>query len=364
MGPLRIGGALRVNYVYKDWDEAYAWPGEAAFDTARINLDLDASPIFASLEYRYYRDRFSNGHDYSVLHHAWIGAALGEGQAVQAGVTNVPFGILPYASHNWFFQLPYYVGFEDDYDFGVKYIGDYGFWNFQAAYFARDEGKWVGESDDSARYSYDLVREGTNGNAERGQINLRTAYTFRSAKGSPTEVGLSLMGGRVKNDNPLGGTGDRSAIAAHLNGNYGRWNVMLQTIVYAFDVDNDPNLDASPDGAFVVKGAYDASYYVASKATIYSAGVAYTLPVDWGLITSLTFYNDFSLMTKAETGYRDSLQNVTGCSVAAGPLLVYIDVATGRNQPWLGGDWTYALADGGADTGTNTRFNINFGFYF
>jgi hypothetical protein len=69
-------------------------------------------------------------------------------------------------------------------------------------------------------------------------------------------------------------------------------------------------------------------------------------------------------MTKAEDGYRDSLQNVTGCSFAAGLLFIYVDVATGRNQPWLGGDWTRGLADGGAETGTNTRFNINVGLYF
>lgn len=366
IGPVRVGGAFRFNYIYKDWDEDFQGLGELAFDTARINLDLDddASPMSGSFEYRYYRDKFADGHDYSMIHHAWIGRKFGERREVQAGITNVPFGILPYASHNWFFQLPYYLGFEDDYDLGVKFIGDYAPWNIQAAYFARDEGNYFGDSDDSARYAYDLVREGTNGNAERNQFNGRLAYTMEPREGYSTEIGVSLMVGDISNDNPLGGDGSRYAMAAHLVGNYDRWNLMLQAIHYNFDLNNDPNRDASPNGSFVVLGAYDAEYYVASVASVYTAGLAYTLPVDWQRIKSLTFYNDFSLMDKQESDFHDSMQNVLGCAVDAEPFYIYIDLAMGKYHPWLGGDWTTALASGGLESDWHTRFNINVGLYF
>ncbi|WP_372929998.1 hypothetical protein [Methyloceanibacter sp.] len=366
IGPVRVGGAFRFNYIYKDWDEDFQGLGELAFDTARINLDLDddASPMSGSFEYRYYRDKFADGHDYSMIHHAWIGRKFGERREVQAGITKVPFGILPYASHNWFFQLPYYLGFEDDYDLGVKFIGDYAPWNIQAAYFARDEGNYFGDSDDSARYAYDLVREGTNGNAERDQFNGRLAYTMEPREGYSTEIGVSLMVGDISNDNPLGGDGSRYAMAAHLVGNYDRWNLMLQAIHYNFDLNNDPNRDASPNGSFVVLGAYDAEYYVASVASVYTAGLAYTLPVDWQRIKSLTFYNDFSLMDKQESDFHDSMQNVLGCAVDAEPFYIYIDLAMGKYHPWLGGDWTTALASGGLESDWHTRFNINVGLYF
>jgi len=333
-----------------DWNDAYAWPGELAFDTARINLDLaeEASPFIGSFEYRYYQEKFADGHDYSMIHHAWIGRKFGDRHEVQAGVTKVPFGILPYASHNWFFQLPYYLGLEDDYDLGVKYIGDYAPWNVQLAYFARDEGNYLG----------------TNGNAERNQFNARIGYTIEPREGYATEIGVSLMAGGIDNDNPQGGDGSRYAVAAHLVGNYDRWNVMLQALHYNFDVDNDPLRDASPDGSFVVLGAYDAEYYVASAAAVYTVGLAYTLPVDWQRIKSLTFYNDFSLMAKQESGFKDSLQNVIGCGVDADPLYIYIDLAMGTNQPWLGGDWTVGLADGGLENDWHARFNVNVGLYF
>lgn len=364
IGPLRIGGAIRFNYIYKDWDEAYQSAGEIAFDTARINLDLNADQFIGSFEYRYYRDKFSGGHEYNMLHHAWLGWRFDEQNEIQGGVTKVPFGILPYASHNWFFQLPYYVGLADDHDLGIKYIRQQGPWNLQFGYFITDEGNYVGISDDSARYSYDLVREGTNGNVERHQFNVRVAHTIQHAEMLSTELGLSLMAGTISNRNPLGGTGGRYAVAGHVNGNYERWNLMLQAIHYRYDVDNDPNLDASPNGDFVAMGAYDASYHVSSAATIFSVGPAYTIPVSWGWVRSFTFYNDFSLMMKSEDDFRDSVQNVTGVSIDANPFFIYIDVANGKNHPWLGGDWTDGLASGGADTGWNTRFNVNVGLYF
>ena len=59
VGPLKIGGALRFNYIYKDWDEDYKGPGELALDTARINLDLNDESLIGSFEYRYYRDKFA-----------------------------------------------------------------------------------------------------------------------------------------------------------------------------------------------------------------------------------------------------------------------------------------------------------------
>jgi hypothetical protein len=43
-------------------------------------------------------------------------------------------------------------------------------------------------------------------------------------------------------------------------------------------------------------------------------------------------------MAKQESGFKDSLQNVVGCAVDADPLYIYIDLAMGKNQPWLGGD--------------------------
>ena len=38
------------------------------------------------------------------------------------GLTTVPFGILPYTGNNYFFNLSYYAGLEDDADMGDKIL--------------------------------------------------------------------------------------------------------------------------------------------------------------------------------------------------------------------------------------------------
>jgi hypothetical protein len=363
-GPVEIGGALRINYIYKDWDETFGGTGEFAFDTARINLNLEDDVLAGSFEYRYYRDKHAGGHDYFVLHDAWIGARINQQQQLQAGVNKVPFGILPYASHNWFFQLGYYVGLEDDYDLGLKYQWDTDVWNVQIAWFSRAESSHPsGQSDDSTRYSYDLVREGTNGNRERDQFNIRFIRTLVHSDDRNTEIGLSLQHGTVPNRN-TGLDGDQSALALHLNATWGRWNLMLQGVNYKYDVRNDPVADASSDGSFVVMGAYDAAYYVASDAALYSVGLAYSLPVSLGRVTNLTFYNDYSWLKKDNAAFSDTRQNVLGMAISAGKFYVYVDIASGKNHPWLGGDWLNGLAAGDASDSWHTRFNINVGYYF
>ncbi|MFR7808906.1 MAG: hypothetical protein ACLU4N_06315 [Butyricimonas faecihominis] len=46
------------------------------------------------------------------------------------GLTGVPFGIQPIASHNFFLQIAYYIGLEDDSDMGIKYLYQGDTWDF------------------------------------------------------------------------------------------------------------------------------------------------------------------------------------------------------------------------------------------
>jgi len=144
--------------------------------------------------------------------------------------------------------------------------------------------------------------------------------------------------------------GDRMAWAVHGLYNYDRWTFMGQVTQYDYD------MDIAEQG--IVVGAY--AYYdtIPSKAMLYSANIAYSLPVKWGPVTNLTFYNDLSLMTEKRFYDEDTLMNVFGIAVSAGGLYTYFDLVTARNQPFVGGSMS------GEATGTNTRFNINIGYYF
>lgn len=360
----RVGGAVRFNYFVKSWDDGtQSRFGDVALDTFRIDVDGRMSKLLLSAQYRVYAG-------YTMLHHGWLGYEFSDATQLQAGVTQVPFGIQPYASHNWFFGLPYYLGFEDDYDLGLKLVHQSGPWDLQLALFKSSEGHYTGGSTASARYSYDVVPVSSanpgeaylgvdRANQENGQLNARAAYRIDHGELGSTEIGISAQAG-VPWNAITDDYGFMWAGAAHLNGNYGRFNLKLEAIRYVYDL-------AHPEGEddrFVMLGAYDAPYKVASRGTLLVAGLSYEVPVQWGPISKLTFYDDYSVLLKSEPGYEDSQQNVLGAMITSGPVFTYVDLAMGKNQPWLGPDYGSAFAEGNPSARWETRFNVNVGYYF
>jgi hypothetical protein len=354
--------AIRANMFHKSWVDG-SERSKAEFDTIMLGLDASHGQVFTSWQYRFYDG-------YNMLHHGYVGYRFDDTTELQVGVHRNPFGLLPYASHNWFFNLTYYVGLEDDYDLGAKLILDQKPLELQFAYYLRDEGSFSGDSIDSARYSYDIVETdaselGSAGvttprtNQERNQFNARLAYTIEHEGLGSTEIGCSAEWGQIRNDT-TDRNGDHWAAAVHLNGNYDRFNLQFQVARF----DNDPENPPGQDDRFIVKGAYDAPYKVAAEGWLFVANLAYKLPIEGPPFDAITLYTDYSYLLKSEGGFRDSQQIVAGASLEAGPALIYIDFAFGKNHPWLGPDYASALAEGDPDADWELRFNVNVGFYF
>jgi hypothetical protein len=353
-GPLKdisVGGALRVNYGYAEWDEKQQdRGGDFDFDLFRLNVDGDYNDVLISAEYRWYS--YMN-----VIHHGWVGYNFTDKLQGQLGITQVPFGLLPYASHNFWFGVPYYIGLEDDYDMGAKLLYNDGPLNLQFAFFKNEE--W-GDSSETGRYSFDVIDDGgpASSNSEDNQFNLRAAYTLDHDDLGSTEIGFSGQWGMLYNS-ITEEHGDHWAAAAHLNGNYGPWNLMLEAACYEYDPEN-------PDGVSddtILMGGFEDSYEVASKGNIYIANLSYDVPVTWGPVTNLTFYDDYSVLDKDSGGGDNSHINTLGCLISANPIYIYVDFIMGRNMVWLGSDAAEPLADG-EDDEWNTLFNVNIGYYF
>ena len=354
---IHIGGALRVNYSYLDWDEGdHDRGGDFTFDTFRLNLDGELGNVLLSAEYRFYPE-----YGFHTIHHGWMGYNFTDNLQAQLGVSRVPFGILPYASHSYWFSGAYYVGLEDDYDLGLKTIYTHGPWNLQLAFYKNAE---LGDASNAKRYSVDVNSSAdggyagafADGNEETNQVNARVAYTFDHGDFGSTEVGLSGEWGQLYNTNTKD-TGDHWAGCVHLNGNYGRWNVQLEGIEYGYN----PEDPATADDDIITMGAYSYSWGVPAKAMIGNANVAYGLPVHWGPISKLTFYTDNTVIEPDQDRFPTIWQNVVGMLVAAGPVYTYVDLISGKNMIFMGGDM---VGGSGASSGRNTRLNINFGYYF
>lgn len=354
---IHVGGAVRFQYSFEDYvPQNRNRGGDLDMDTFRINLDGTIGNVILSAEWRYYQYM-------QVIHHAWVGYDFSDAWQGRVGVQQVPFGVRPYNSHNFFFSTAYYVGLEDDYDFGVVADGDLGPLGLQIGFFKNDElggvDGFLSSTSRNERYSYDVIGErapgegifagdgtGLDVNNPLGESNTGSLRVTYDAAG--TEVGLSGLYGTLKS--PTGSAGDYQAYAAHLNGNYGPVNVMLQAADYEYDLDSGNER--------LAVGAYAFFDSIPAEATIYTANLAYNIDTQIGPITAIQLYNDYSLMTDKSLDLRDTQMNVTGFSVVAGGVFAYFDFIVARNQPFIGG----TLA--GNSTDWNSRFNINVGYYF
>ncbi len=339
---IQIGGAVRFQYTNQGYDTGNVHrEGDVAFDTFRLNLDGEVGDVILSAEWRWYSYM-------TTLHHAWVGYDFDENNQLQIGLTRIPFGNQAYNSHSFFFSSNYYLGLEDTYAFGVEHIFDNGTWNVQTAFF-KNRARGVGGGPDN--YSFDLVKDGAGNTA--GTTNtgaLRVARTFKPSNDIAIEVGASGLYGALNNGHHR--IGHYGAYALHTDMQFGQLNVQAQATHYDYRFNNGADL--------MYLGAYATTYATPTSGHTYTFNVSWHQPVNWGPITSLDIYNDYSLITHKPGNAADTYMNDTGVGVSAGGVYAYIDYINARNQPFIGGN----MAGLGTTEEVEHRFNLNIGYYF
>ncbi|WP_338733140.1 hypothetical protein [Mangrovimonas cancribranchiae] len=362
---IKFGGALRFNYIYSSWKpEQKKQGGDFMYDMFRVNAKAAYKGIKLNAEYRLYSDAFGGG----VLKQGWLSYSFNARNHIQVGLTQVPFGIQQYNSHNWFFNIGYYVGLEDDHDIGVKFIHEKeeGF-NYQIAFFKNAEAiSFGGNSDTSfSRYSYDVSSMDVDGdgeldyrNKEINQFNFKVNYKLNRKDFKHQMGAYTQYGGLYNLDTKDIGNHYGYGIFYELD--YKKLNIKSELLHYTKSPKN-PEYESK---SVFAMAAYGTPYLVASKANMATLAIAYTIPVNWKPIESFQFYNDFGYINKITKGFTDSYMNVTGVGVSAGHLYTYFDFAAGKNNSWLGGNFIDDFAQGNPDAKWEARFNINIGYYF
>lgn len=351
---ISLGGAIRTNYSHTSYNDGNKnRGGDFDFDIFRLNLHGSIGDVQLNAEIRFF--------DYmTALKYAYVGYQLNNNWQVQTGITQVPFGNWPYNSHNYFFSTNYYLGLEDDHDLGLIFkrkLADN--WQLDLGFFKNDELGGVDGyvSNRADRYSYDVVgyRRGTDDIYDTpsqpvGEYNTfsgRFAYQFEHTGDIITEVGLSALAGGLHNGSSRAGS--YNAWALHVNSHYQQWNLQLQHSQYNYNLDN---VELMAVGAYAF---YDS---IAAAAKTSTVNLAYNLPLNWGPVTGLQFYNNYGLVYDKSDSSHNTMMNVTGFSVAAGGLFTYVDLVHAKNQPFIGGSVA------GNSRETERRLNINIGYYF
>jgi hypothetical protein len=355
----KLGGWMRWEYRWKDYGEEDTGPGDFDFNGVAISPSYKSERLKGDASYRFYR--YEDDNDWTTfLEYAYLAYLHDEENELYAGIHRVPFGNLPYSSFNFFLSIGWLVGLEDDNDLGVKYIKNADHLNLQLAYYLTDEGHYTGRSDDSARYSADPVKEGDIKNEERHQGNVRLTFPQRPHKDLKVEPGGSVQYGGIRNSS-TDDAGDLLAYALHLDTHYKRWNLKLQASRYEYDLRNPP--DQSDE--VVQMGNFDAAYFIAAKANLYIASLAYNLPLDKWKIDSINFYTNYSYLDKDNHSFTRSQLFVPGMSIDSGRFLIYAEFMYGMNYPYAGPDtFSEGLAKGSGNTDWHTFFKLNIGYYF
>jgi hypothetical protein len=347
---INIGGAVWINYANQGWLGSGQGKKGLRLDNLRLSLDGDYDQFVMSAQYRWY--------NYSeAVHHMYMGYKFEEGNQLDIGISQVPFAILPFGSHNFWFLIPFFVGLEDDYDAGIKWHNEtVDNWTFDLAFYINEE---YGDATNLDRYSVDVVRVGEQQNEERYQYNVRAAYDWKHSEKSHTEFGLSGRYGDLDN-RTTGGRGDYWAAAIHANAFSGPWNFMLEYMSYEYNPENP--VGVSND--LVLMANLGSTRLIAAKADIIVANFAYDFGAVGWKIDRLNCYNDFSYMDKDEDSFKNSYVNDTGCLVAMGPFWIWIDLIYGKNAWYLNdSEADSGFGPGGTDK-WERRFNVNFEWYF
>lgn len=346
---INFGGAVRLNYAWRDYDaQNKDRVGDFELELFRINVSGSVGNVILDAEWRRYND-------FQAIHHAWLGYDFSDQVQMQLGITQVPFGILPYASHSFWFSGNYYLGYEDDYDTGIKFVhAPNKDWTFHYAFFKNPEYANDSRAD---RYSFDLVTGGDQQNTETNQLNFRAERHLNFSEQVRADLGLSLQAGQMYN-RATEKNGDRWAIGAHMDYYHGPWNLRLQALRYSYKPEN-------PDGVsddFVQKGAFAFPFLIAAQADVYTYSVSRSFSVDWGPVTGVNCYNEGTFIEPDVDNSARSIQSVTGCAVGAGAVYAYFDWIAGQNMWFAGGDGIGL--DGSTAGKWRSRFNVNIGYYF
>ena len=347
-----VGGALRFNYNLSSWKpEQKTRGGDFGYDLFRINANAAYKGVYLNAEYRLYSDAFGGG----MLKQGWFGYRFNENDELQLGLTQVPFGIQQYNSNNWFFNLSYYVGLEDDHDMGIKYIhiGDKS--EYHLAFFKNAEEMRFGNDTEisHSRYSYDVAGR----NKEINQFNGK--YVFKFGDSFKHRLGVSGQYGGLYNLDTKR-TGNHHGLALHYEVTYKNWNLKAE----AMDIAHNPENSEEASREVISMAAYGAAYEVAADFNMYTLTLSRLISVEWGPMSALQVYNDFGYMQKHTNDFEDSIMNVTGILVTTGNIYTYIDYAAGYNHSWLGGNYINDFSRGNPDASWEARFNINIGYYF
>ncbi|EXB26515.1 hypothetical protein J537_1859 [Acinetobacter baumannii 1437282] len=355
LGALTVSGTLRANYQDKHYGEP-ASDQKIKFDAAILRLDYERSDWFGKLEYRCYQyDRLC---DFSTLVYGYAGYRLNATDNITLGLQPIPFGPGRFWDSSFYAGLNNTMGLQDATNLGINYHTELpSLTKIDLAYFASDGGNYHGASQDSARYTANMVHSSdplkTNLN-EKNMWMARVDQALLSRDDLNVSVGGSYWYSDIEN-NKNGADGSRNTWALFNRIHYKNLNVVLTGGKQSIR-----NKDAlSPDQSTF--GSFDSEYDIANTGYFYTIDTSYVFK-DVMESLNVTPYLVFSGFHKQEQKFNDSQRNILGVTWGYKNMSVNTEYVMSKNDPFVGGN-SSSLAQGD-DGKWNKLVNVMFQYHF
>ncbi len=324
----RFGFTTMLNYNYKNWvvgDNKTA--GNFNFDSFRIWAQTDVNKKFyGAVQFRFYQG-------WNTPTYAYVGMNINENNALELGQIWVPFGYGYQPFDDWG-NISFYVGLQDDYDYGISWKGVFNSFIVHAAFFKNqqlsssspdryDTDIFSGEVGDDYLFSV------TKRNEEVNQINLRTEFVPEGDNWD-MKIGLSGMYGQIYNYT-TDEDGDRLAAAAHYGLNFNNFHFNAQYTWYKYS-------QILPDTAtqdmkdFINVSSWAFAYEIPVESSIFTTSLAYNF-----IGEKLSAYGTYSYLWG---GTSQSVSQLTtfGVRTLWDSFDVFAEVHYGVNDPQLSGN--------------------------
>lgn len=324
----RFGLTGMFYYTYRNWTEgSQKTKGSIRFDSFRIWAQTDVDKkFFGAVQYRFYEG-------WQTPTHIYVGFHINEQNTLQLGQTWVPFGIGYQPFDDWG-NITYYVGLQDDYDYGIVWSGNYGMFALHAAFFKNQQLS----SSSSYRYDTDIYSGDVSGdnlfsvtkkNQEVNQVNLRFEVN-PSGNNWRLGVGISGMAGEIYNET-TDLNGNRLAAALHAGIDVKFFHFNAQGTWYNYT-------QALPDTAtqdmkdFINVSSWAFAYEIPTSANIFTTSAAFDI-----IGEKLTIHGNYSYLWGG-TSQAESQLFTFGLRTLWESFEIFAETYYGVNDPQLSGN--------------------------
>lgn len=344
---LTINGAFRVHYKDEFYNETRKKEGgEFGFDLFGlvVNASYKKFKVFADM--RFMPSSFGG----TMPKEGWIGYDFQNGDDIQVGLVQSPFGNLDYNSYSWFLGIGYAMGFEGKYSMGTKYHHKVNTWDWQIAFMKNAMETFT---NDPALRQNQWSASVVGNNKEINQVAGQLVYKLKTNNFSH-KIGASLQFGQLYNfvENKMG---SRNAFGLHYNVDYK--NIGIKAAVYSYEFKTK-----GTNSEYIDMASFGYTYQVVSKADVMALSAKYSIPFIGKSLNEITFYSEYGYLSKKyKLNATQMLTNGVLVRILDG-IYTYVEYVAGYNHPFLGGSQASLYND--VDNKWHARLQCNIGYYF